>query len=173
MNSRALSMVVGLAAITVSCGFNSDFDAKSILEANPVNMDHEQVSLSPKDIECGVQADLWESPSRISDEHSVARLNSKGRALNFSDDVNMEPNSRSYVQVRGAFPLQVDEVTDVGAGGDTKLVAAKVRVKIAHPCFQNSLPVMGVKRGSFQYDTPASFSLRLDKDGWKVEKIVH
>ena len=175
MNSRTLSVVVGLAVITLSCGSNSDFDAKSIVEASPVNLDGEQVTLSSKDVECGVQAELWESPSHVSEERSVARLNSKGRALNFSDDVTMEPNSRPYVQIRGVFPLQVDEVTEVGAGGDnnTKLVTAKVRVKIQHPCFQNPLPVMGVRRGSFQHDTPASFSLRLDKEGWKVDKVVH
>jgi hypothetical protein len=175
MNSGTLSVVVGLAVIIVSCGSSSDFDAKSILEANPVSLDGEQVTLSTKEVECGVQEELWDGPSHVSEERNIARLNPKARALNFSDDVTMELNSRPYAQIRGPFQLQVDEVTGVSAGGDsnTKLVTAKVRVKIQHSCFQNPLPVMGVKRGSFQHDTAASFSLRLDKDGWKVDKIVH
>ena len=176
MNSRTLSLVVvTLAVVTLSCGSNNDFDAKSILEANPVSLDGEQVTLSTKNVECGVQEDLWESPSHVSEMRSVARLSSKGRALNFSDDVTLELNSQPFVQIRGAFPLQVDEVTDVAGAGDnnTKLATAKVRVKIQQPCFPNPLPVMGVKHGSFRHDTPASYSLRLDKEGWKVDKIVH
>src|ERR1039457_1226822 len=175
MNSRRLSVVVGLAVITVSCGSNNEFDAKSILEADPVSLQGEQLTLSMKDVECGVQAELWDSPSQVSQQRTVARLNSKGRALNFSDDVTMELNSRPYIQVSGAFPLQVNEVTEVAEGSEnnTKLVTAKVRVKIQHPCFQNPLPVMGVKRGNFQHDRAASFLLRLNKDAWSVEKVVH
>src|SRR5260370_27162419 len=166
MNSRALSMVVGLAAITVSCGFNSDFDAKSYIEASPVNLEGEQVSLSMKDLECGVKADLWDSPSPASGARTVARLSPQARSLKFSDDVTMEPNSRPYVQISGTFPLQVDEVTDVSAGADqdTKLVSARVGVKIQNSCFQNPLPLMGVKRGNFQHDTPAKFLLSQTKD---------
>jgi hypothetical protein len=175
MNSLRLSAVVGLAVITVSCGNNNGFDAKSILEAAPVSLQGEQLTLSMSDVECGAQADLWESPSQVSQERSTARLSSKGRALNFSDDVTMELNSRPYIQVSGAFPLQVIEVKEIAEGSEnnTKLVTARVGVKIQHACFQNPLPVMGVKRGNFQHDTAASFLLRLTKETWKVEKIVH
>jgi hypothetical protein len=168
-------VVVGLAVITVSCGSNNEFDAKSILEAAPVSLQGEQLTLSMNDVDCGVQAELWESPSQVSQERSTARLSSKGRALNFSDDVTMEPNSRPYIQVSGAFPLQVNEVTEVAQGGEnnTKLVTARVGVKIQNPCFQNPLPLMGVKRGNFQHDTAARFLLRLTQEAWKVEKVVH
>ena len=175
MNSRGLSLVVGLAIITASCGNNSDFDAKAILEANPVNLQGEQVSLSAKDLECGVKADLWDSPAPASEARTVARISSQARSLKFSDDVTMEANSRPYVQISGSFPLQVEDVTDVSAGGDndTKLVSAKAGVKIQNSCFQNPLPLMGVKRGNFQHDIPAKFLLRQTKDGWTVEKVVH
>jgi hypothetical protein len=175
MNSRTLSLVLGLAVITVSCGNDSDFDAKSYLEASPVNLEGEQVTLSMKDFECGMKEELWESPAPVSQLRNVARLDPPARALKFSDDVTMEQNSRPYVQISGTFPLQVIEVTDVGAGTDngTKLVSAKVGVKIQHSCFQNPLPLMGVRRGNFEHDTPAKFLLRQTKDGWKVEKVVH
>lgn len=174
MNVRSLSMLVGFAIITASCGTNSDFDAKSFLEAGPVSLVAEQVTLSMKDVECGVKEELWDSPTAVSQARTVARLTPKGRTLNFSDDVTMEPNAQPYVQISGSFPLQVIEVTDVGKGeDDTKVVSAKARVKIQHACFQNPLPLMGVKHGNFQYDTPASFLLRQNKDDWKVEKVVH
>jgi hypothetical protein len=175
MNSRILLLVVGVAVITVSCGSKDDFDVKSILEANPVRLEGEQVTLSMKDVECGVQAELWDTPSQVSQQRTVARLTPKGRALGFSDDVTMEQNSRPYVQMSGTFPLQVDEVTETAAGGenDTKRADAKAGVKVQHPCFQNPLPVMGVKHGNFQHDTPASFLFRQVKEGWKVEKVVH
>jgi hypothetical protein len=175
MNSRILLLVVGLVIITVSCGSKDDFDAKSILEANPVKLEGEQLTLSAKEVECGVQEELWDAPTQVSQERSVARLTSKGRGLGFSDDVTMELNSRPYVQVSGTFPLQVDEVTETVAGGDndTKRVAARAGVKVQHSCFQNPLPVMGVKHGNFQHDTPASFLLRQAKEGWKFEKVVH
>jgi hypothetical protein len=176
MNSRTLSVVVvGLAIVIVSCGSSSDFDAKGILEANPVTLDGEQLTLSSKDVDCGVQAELWDSPSTVSQERNVARLSSKARELKFNDDVSIVQNSQPYVQIWGAFPLQVEEVTEVRAGGesDTKIVTAKVGVKIQHQCFQNPLSLMGVKKGNFQLGAPASFLLRQTKDSWKVEKVVH
>jgi hypothetical protein len=32
---------------------------------------------------------------------------------------------------------------------------------------------MGVKKGNFQADVPATFRFRLRDDGWHVEQMVH
>ncbi len=173
-NVLSFAAAVALALAAASCGSNTDFDAKSILEAAPVRLDGEQVTLSQKDVECGIKEELWDSPTQLSQATTVARLTPKGRALNFSDDVTMEVNSRPYVQVRGTFSLQVDQVTDVSAGEkDTKLVTASAGVKVPHSCFPNPLPIMGVKHGNFQHDTPASFQLHPTKDGWAFDRVVH
>jgi hypothetical protein len=174
-----LGAVFGLCLASVACGSKTDFDegaAKDILEANAVNLDGEQVSLTTTQIDCGVQSELWETPTQVSQDRSTAQLSSKGRDLNFGDNPAIEPNfHHPYVQVRGAFSLAVDEVSGVrdGQTDGTKLVDAKAAVKIPHACFPNPLPIMGVKHGDFREDTPVSFLFRQSDDGWHVVKLVH
>jgi hypothetical protein len=179
-NSRVLlAAVLSYSIASFGCGNKNDFDgekAKSILEANPVNLDAEQITLSPKQVDCGVQAELWERPIQASQQRTTAHLDPKGRDLKFNDDVAMEPDFRQpYVQVRGAFQLEVAEVTAIRDGDEngTKVVEAKAGVKIPHSCFESSLPIMGVKRGNFQQDTSAAFLFRLYEDGWRLERLVH
>jgi hypothetical protein len=174
-----LSAVFGLCLASVACGSKTDFDegvAKDILEANAVHLDGEQVSLTTTQLDCGVQSELWDTPTQVSQDRSTAQLSSKGRDLNFGDNPAIEPNfHHPYVQVRGAFQLEVNEVSGIrdGQTDGTKLVDAKAGVKIPHACFPNSLPIMGVKHGDFREDTPVSFLFRQSDDGWHVEKLVH
>jgi hypothetical protein len=180
MNHRwLLSAVFGLCLGSLACGSKTDFDedvAKGILEANAVNLDGEQVSLTTMQLDCGVQSELWEAPSQVSQDRTTARLTSKGRDLNFGDDPAIESSfHHPYAQVRGAFSLAVDDVSSVrdGQTAGTKLVDAKAGIKLQNACFPNPLPLMGVKHGGFREDAPVSFLFRQSDDGWHLEKVVH
>jgi len=179
INSRSLAAAaVGILLALCGCGNKEDFDggkAKDILESAPINLEGEQVTLTSMQVDCGVQEDLWEPATQFSPERSTARLDTKGRDLKFNDDVVMEPGRPPYVQVRGAVSLQVDDVSNIrdGPEGGTKLADVKGGVKIQHTCFSMPLPLMGVKKGNFQADTPATFQFRLRDDGWHAEKMVH
>jgi hypothetical protein len=174
-----LGAVFGSCLASVGCGSKSDFDegvAKDILEANAVQLDGEQVTITRMQLDCGVQSELWEPPSQVSQDRSTARLTSKGRDLNFGDNPAIEPNFHEpYAQVRGAFSLEVDEVSGVRDGdtNGTKLVDAKAAIKLQHACFPSPLPIMGVKHGDFREGTPVSFLFRKSDDGWRLEKLVH
>ncbi len=173
-----LTAALGLCLVSVGCGSKDDFDegvAKDILEGNTVNLDGEQVTLSTTQLECGVQSELWEAPSQVSQDRNTARLTSKGRELNFGDDPAIEPRfHQPYAQVRGPFSLEVGAVSGVRDGDNgAKLVDAKAAVKVQHACFASSLPLMGVKHGEFREDTPVSFQFRKSEDGWHLDKLVH
>jgi hypothetical protein len=174
-----LSAIFSLCLTSVACGNKDEFNedvAKGILEANPVNLDGEQVTITPMQIDCGVESELWEAPAQVAQDRSAARLTSKGRDLHFSDDPAMEPNfHQPYAQVRGAFSLEVGDVSGIRAGQTegTKLADAKVGIKLQHACFPNSLPIMGVKHGNFREDTAVSFQFRKGDEGWRLDKLVH
>lgn len=165
--------------LLAGCANKSDFDgggARDILQSNPVNLDGEQVTITPAQLDCGVQSDLWEAPAQVSGDRTTARLTSQGRELNFSDDPAIEPDfHQPYGQIRGAFSLDVSDVSNIRTGetADTKLVDAKAGIKLQHACFPNSLPLMGVKKGKFREDAPLTFLFRLKDDGWHFEKVVH
>ena len=179
MNSRSLlAAALGFFLAFCACGSKEDFDggkAKDLLESSPINLEGEQVTLTPMQVDCGVQEDLWERPTQFSPERSTARLDEKGRNLKFNDDVVLEPNRQPYVQIRGAVSIQVDDVSNIRDGPEpgTKLVDVKGGVKIQHTCFATPLAMMGVKKGNFQADIPVSFLFRLRDDGWHVDKLVH
>lgn len=174
-----LSAVCSLCLASLACGSKTEFDegvAKYIIEAAPVNLEAEQATITAVQLDCGVQSELWEAPSQVSEGRSTARLTAQGRALNFSDDPAIETSLRQpYAQVRGALPVQVNEVSAIrdGENGATKLVEAKAGVRIQHACFPNPLPMMGVKHGNFREDTPVSFLFRRTDEGWHLEKVLH
>jgi hypothetical protein len=176
---RVLSTVFALCLASVACGSKSQFDedvAKMILEANTVKLEGEQVTITPMQLDCGVQSELWETPTQVSQDRTTARLTSKGRDLNFSDDPAIEPNfHQSHAQVRGMFSLKVGQVSGIrnGETNGTKLVDAKAGIKVPDGCFPNPLPIMGVKHGDFREDMPVSFLFRQSDDGWRLEKVVH
>ena len=180
MTHRGLPIAVFcLCLASVACGDKDQFDedvAKTILEANPVHLDGEQVTITQMQLDCGVQSELWEAPAQVSQDRTAARLTSSGRELNFGDDPAIEPSFHlPHAQIRGAFSLEVDQISGIrdGETDGTKLVDAKAGIKIQNACFPTALPIMGVKHGDFREDTPVSFLFRKNDQGWGVEKVVH
>lgn len=177
----ALAVTLCLAVALCGCRPSSDFNedvARGSIEYGKMNLEGEQVTLTDSQIQCGVQSELWDPPTTLSPDHTTSHLTSKARDLKFNDDVIIrDPNSKvAYVQIRGEFPLQTDSITSVKDGEDqnSKLVEAKVSVKIDNPCFQNPLPMMGVRHGNFSADSPVVFHMHFDENiGWRVDKLVH
>jgi hypothetical protein len=177
----ALVAALCLAVVLSGCRPSSDFSediARGSIEYGKMNLEGEQVTLTDPQIQCGVQTELWDPPTSLSPDHSTAHLTSKARDLKFNDDVIIkDPGSRVvYVQIRGEFPLQADSITSMKDGEDknSKLVEAKVSVKIDNACFPNSLPLMGVRHGNFSADSPVVFHMHFDESvGWRVDKLVH
>jgi len=177
----ALVAALCLAVVLSGCRPSSDFSediARGSIEYGKMNLEGEQVTLTDPQIQCGVQTELWDSPTTLSADHTTAHLTSKARDLKFNDDVIIhDPSSRvAYVQVRGEFPLQADSIVSIKDGEDknSKLVEAKVSIKIDNPCFPNSLPLMGVRHGNFSADSPVVFHMHFDESvGWRVDKLVH
>jgi hypothetical protein len=169
--------VVVLLIVSVGCatsGFSDD-KVRSLVEAQPLRLDGEQVSLTGDQVDCGVHSDLWEKPVESSPGHTSARLTAEARGLKFSDDVLTDPAfRRAYVQVKGEFPLQV---LSVGATKDVengmKVVEVMVGVKIQHACFPNPLPLMGVKKGNFRDDVPVAFRFKFADDDWRLDQLLH
>ena len=171
-----------LAVILAGCGGDPNaFDegvAKGVAEAEPFQLDSEQVSMNFTQLGCGANEDLWEAPSNGGNgERSLSRLEAKGHNLNLSDDVysgdSEYPNP--YTQVRGKFPLQVDQVISIkdGEDKDTKIVQAKVGVKIPHKCFDTPLAIMGVGKGKYAEDVPVTLRYERYDAGWHLVKILH
>ena len=177
----ALVAALCLAVVLSGCRPSSDFSediARGSIEYGKMNLEGEQVTLTDPQIQCGVQTELWDSPTTLSADHTTAHLTSKARDLKFNDDVIIhDPSSRvAYVQVRGEFPLQADSIVSIKDGEDknSKLVEAKVSIKIDNPCFPNSLPLMGVRHGNFSADSQVVFHMHFDESvGWRVDKLVH
>jgi hypothetical protein len=175
---RLVTAVFGIFLSSVACSkdeFNGDV-AKEIVEANAVHLDGEQVTITPMELDCGVQSELWEAPAQVSQDRTTARLLSKGHDLNFGDDPAIESHfHQPYAQVRGAFSLQVGDVTNIrdGESDGTKVVDAKAAIKLPDACFPNPLPLMGIKHGDFREDTPVSFLFHKSEDGWHLDKLVH
>ncbi|MDP8991278.1 MAG: hypothetical protein M3N41_14505 [Acidobacteriota bacterium] len=169
-----------VAFILVGCaGDPSAFDegvAKGVAEAEPFQLDSEQVSMNLAQLDCGASEDLWEAPSNTG-ERSLSHLEQKGRNLNLTDDVysgdSEYPNP--YTQVRGKFALQLDQVLSIkdGEDKDTKIVQAKVGVKINDPCFTAPLAIMGIRKGKYAADLPATLRYERYDTGWHLVKILH
>jgi hypothetical protein len=177
----ALAVLLCVAFALDGCRVSSEFSediAKNSIEFGKMNLEGEQVVLTDSQIQCGVQSELWDAPTTLSPDHTTSHLTSKARDLKFNDDVIIrDPGTRvAYVQIRGEFPLQADSVTSVKDGEDknSKLVEARVSLKIDNPCFQNPLPMMGVRHGNFSPDSPVVFHMHFDETiGWRVDKLVH
>jgi hypothetical protein len=168
-----------LCALSAGCADPNAFDdgvAKAAAEWEPVQLDSEQVSMNAAQLTCGVNNDLWDAP-RGGAERSISRLEQKGRALNFSDDVTSDEVGfmNPYTQVRGKFPLQLDRVVSTSGGEDkdTKIIQAKVGIKIAHACFDSPLPIMGVHKGQYSDALPVTLQYERDGNGWHLAKIIH
>ena len=163
-------LLLGCLALS-GCGGNG-FDPNGLLEGRPVRLDGEQVVLSPSQVECGVQNDLW-TIAPMDDARSLGRLTQKGRDLQFGDDIQIVPPT-PYAQVRGSFSLSVLHVGNIqDSDAFTKTAEAKVAVRIDHKCFQDSLPVlMGIRRGEFNASTSPVFRFKLENE-WQFDQIIH
>jgi hypothetical protein len=171
--------VAGLLCVWSTGCSNPGFDGnavKAAAAAQPIQLDSEEVAMSQSQLECGEDDDLWSSPV-AGGQRSLARLQQKGRDLGFSDDVSVnEPGFPSpYSQVRGKFTLQVSQVLSIKAGedSDTKIVEARTGVKIAHSCFANPPEIMGIRKGKYSQDLPATLEFDRDENGWHLARIVH
>jgi len=168
-----------LCALSSGCSDPNVFDegvAKGAAQAEPFQLDSEQVDMTPVQLACGVNDELWDAPV-VGSDRTVSRLEPKGRALNFSDDVSSdEPGHQlPYTQVRGKFPLQLDQVISIKDGDDkdTKIVQAKIGVKIAEACFDTPLYIMGIHKGQYRDDLPATLQYERYGEGWHLTKILH
>lgn len=166
------------ALITTGCVQKEfqDVKAQNIMSSNPIHLDAEEVSLNQSQIECGVQADLWEPPVQSSQDHSTARLSQAGRDLHFGDDVIVaEPGfHQPHVQVRGDFMMQLADGPSIREDGpDGRYAEGKLYVLIPHNCFQDPLPLLGVRKGNFSQDANPIVHFKLLDDGWHFDRIVH
>lgn len=175
-NFRFLAAAVAAFSIFYSgCG-PSDFNygkVGNIIQGSPVRLDAEYVMLTPPQVDCGVQEDLWDQPMQ-SGHRQIARLTQKGRDLKFSDDVSIGEMRSPYVQIRGDFNLFVIEITNDRDGPEplTRLVETKVAAIIQHTCFPNPLPIMGVRKGNFTQDYSPILLFRYT-NGWQLESFRH
>src|SRR5579883_452910 len=97
-----MAMLVCLAGC--SNGFNDQVGAAS---GQALDLQSEQVSLTPAEASCAIDNDLFLAPAQTGNR-KIASLTDKGRSLGFSDDLTLEePGLTSpYTQIRGKFPVQ-------------------------------------------------------------------
>ena len=174
-NIIKISVLSSIFAFLAACG-SGDFNygkVTSIIQSAPMHLDAEYVTLTDKQIECGIHEDLWDPPADAGG-HSVARLKAAGRNLKFSDDVSLGDMKSPYVQVRGDFTLSVISVQSDREGPvqGSKLVDVRLGVPVSHTCFPDPLPMMGVHKGNFSQDDPPELLFKFN-NGWTIEKIVH
>src|ERR1017187_10691794 len=80
----ALVAALCLAVVLSGCRPSSDFSediARGSIEYGKMNLEGEQVTLTDPQIQCGVQTELWDSPTTLSADHTTAHLTSKARDL--------------------------------------------------------------------------------------------
>jgi hypothetical protein len=160
--------------LLAGCG-GGGFDPAGVLESRPVRLDSEQVVLITEQLECGTREDLW-TMFPLGDGRSVGRLTTKGRALQFSDDVQIgDPIvGVPFVQLHGSFPVKVIQSGSIRDEDEwTKSAEAKVGVRIDHSCFQANPPIlMGIRHGQFDQSSIPVFRFKLDGE-WTVDRVVH
>jgi hypothetical protein len=183
---RVAAGLLGVLAL-LCCGCNqSDFSAgtaQALIAQRPIHIDAEQVMLTPGQVDCGKENELWEAPAGFAGSGnssgtsnlSVAHLTAKARELQFDDDVVLsEPGySRPYVQIRGDFTVALTDANIHDDGDNGRRVEGKVLVMINHPCFADPLPLMGVKKGKFNEDVLPLMHYTQEADGWHFDKLIH
>lgn len=174
---KSFIMICLTAALGIMTGCGpGDFNygkVGNLIQGAPMRLDAEYVILSPQQLQCGIQADLWDPPADAGG-HSVARLTQKGRDLKFADDVSIGDMKQPYVQVRGEFSLVALDVQSDHDGSEpqSKLVEVKIGVPVANSCFPQPLPMMGVRKGNFTQDYPPVVQFKYN-NGWYLDRIVH
>jgi len=171
--SRLLLVSIAILTLWLSACATPDFDEgaiKSQLEGGPQNLSGEQVTLTDAQLECGAKNELWDSPNG-----NVARLEQKGRDLKFSDDVRLNDPEihRPYIQISGAFPVAVSDVSKLRDEGGYKLADVRLGITITNDCFTTPLPLMGVRKGKFTPEAPVVFRFQGSGKEWTLDKLVH
>jgi hypothetical protein len=171
----AIAFILFLCLALAGCS-NGPFDDSRIrylLEVTALPLNGEQVMVTQQQLECGAQSELWEMQS-LGPGLSVGRLLPRGRELKFDDDVQLNDMRMAYTQLRGDFSVSMFEVQSIhDENPTTKLVDAKVGVRINHSCFATPLMLMGVRHGKFTQDFPPRFEFRQVGDDWQYDSIVH
>jgi hypothetical protein len=156
------------------CG-PTGFDLTGVLESHPVRLDREQVVLNSEQVDCGTREDLW-TISPLGDGRSLGRLTTKGRDLQFNDDVQIGDPAVGvpYVQLHGDFSVKVIQPGSVRDEDEwTKSADAKVAVKIDQSCFLANPPVlMGIRHGQFDQSSNPVFRFKLDGE-WLADRVIH
>ena len=172
-----LGISAGLAVLCSACG-HGEFGVSAAMvqiQQKPHRLDAEQLLISNNQIDCGVREQLWDPPTALG-SRTLARLTDRARALKFDDDivVSEEGHRIPYVQVRGDFSLVMPDLPDLKDAPDgSKLITGKVYAMVDHPCFQEPLPVMGVRRGHFEEDAVPVIRFVQKDDGWAWAGFVH
>jgi hypothetical protein len=173
------AFLAAICVLSTGCGDPDAFNegvAKAAAQAVPFQLDSEQVDMNPTQLACGANDDLW-GPPVVGSDRTISHLEQKGRDLNFTDDISSdEPGHQwPYTQVRGKFPLQLDQVISIKDGDDkdTKIVQARIGIKVAEPCFDTPLYIIGVRKGQYRDDLPATLQYEKDGTGWHLTKIIH
>jgi hypothetical protein len=169
-------LALGCALALLGACNSGDFNygkVGNLIQGNPMHLDAEYVMLSPQQVDCGVQNDLWDMPSD-SGGRSTARLKDKGRDLKFADDVSIGDMKSAYVQVRGDFTLAAIDVQSdrPGPEPESKFVDVKLGVPINHSCFPQPLIMMGVRKGNFTQEYAPELLFKYN-NGWYIDRIVH
>ncbi len=178
MTKLRIAFACILAAAAWGCSHDDFFEAdvKDITEGSQTSLDAEQVSLNLGQVQCGVENALWLPPEPVANR-SVARLLDNGRNLGFSDDVSIDEAGYMfpYAQVRGKLPLDVGQVVNMKDGSEagTKVVEVHVGVKIAHDCFQQSLPIIGIRKGRFVEGSQPILTFYHEGNNWHFDKFIH
>jgi len=174
---KILLRIVGVLLVLVAlagCG-GGGFSPGGVLESRAVRLDGEQVILDQGQVDCGAREDLW-TITPMGDGKALGRLTSKGRELQFSDDVQIGDAvvGAPYVQIHGTLPVRALQTGSVRDEDEwTKLADLKVAVAINHSCFQTNPPLlMGIRHGQFDQSSNPVFRFKLDGE-WTVDKVIH
>jgi hypothetical protein len=177
MKRISRTALLSLFVLLAGCGsseFNKD-TAKEVIEANPVQLNGEQLLLTEEQVTCGNQQDLWHL-TQLGSKKAIGHLTDKGRALQFTDDVRVgeQGAAGATVQVTGKFALRALQVPSLQNEGErSRVVEAKTVVVVNHECFKGSSPaLLGVRRGEFTASANPMFRLKL-RDDWSVSELIH
>jgi len=173
--------VPALAMLLLCTGCGSDkegpLDDGVVMSMNgqTVKFESEQVSMTPEQVTCGIQNELFGEIDQ-SASRKVAPLLERGRALGFTDDVSIGVTGRDRpnTQVRGTFPVEVNRVVNIREHGNgAKRVEVWAGLRVAHFCFAGPLQIMGVRRGELTGEAPAAFEFARAEEGWRVVQVLH